>query len=313
MRKHMKSMLVTTLIVGVLVSMFAFAPAAFAAETPNLELDVTVSLTDHPAGFSEDYTIVLEAEDSSNPMPAGSSDGVYTTTVSGSDTTALETIEYTVPGIYEYKVYQQEGSADRWTYDDTVYEVTVYATNKEDGSEGLDINAAIRKEGEDEKTEIVFVNVYDPVPVILEVNATKTMDGKTPENGAFVFEIVGADGVIETVSNTDAVVSFSDIVLDEIGVHKFVIYEVKGTDKNITYDKTKYTVIATVTQDGDLVADVTYEKNGKAYDGELVFKNVTGPDMGDNSNIGLWIGIFAGSAVVIVLLLVLGKKKNKGE
>ncbi len=314
MRKHIKSVMVTLLMVGVLISAFAFAPAAFAAEDATLELEATISLTDHPAGFSEDYTIVLEAEKTTNPMPSGSSNGVYEKTRTGAGEIDIDTITYTKPGIYKYTVSLKEGSADRWTYDDAVYNVTVYATNSESG-DGLDVNVAIYKDGEDEKTsEIIFINVYDPLPVSVEVNATKTMDGKTPENGAFTFVIKDSDGnVVETVSNTDAVVSFSDLVFEETGVYTYTVSEVKGTDKKITYDTTKYTVIVTVTQDGDLVADVAYQKNGKAYDGELVFANVTGPVMGDDTNLGLWIGIFAVSAVAIVCLLVFGRKRKKDD
>lgn len=314
MRKHIKSVMVTLLMVGVLVSAFVFAPAAFAEEESTLELEATISLTDHPESFSEDYTVVLEAKKASNPMPAESQNGVCEKTRTGAGTVEFGAITYTKPGIYNYSVSQRAGSADRWTYDEAVYNVTVYATNNEAG-DGLDVNVAIYKEGVDGKTsEMVFVNVYDPLPVAVSITATKTMDGETPENGAFTFVIKDeAENVVEIVSNTDAVVSFTDLVFEEEGVYTYTVSEVEGSDKGITYDTTEYTLVITVTQDGDLVAEVEYKKNKNAYDGELIFANKTGPVTGDNSNLGLWIGIFAGCAVVIVLLLVLGKKKNKAE
>ncbi len=312
MRKHIKSAVTALLMIGVLASVFAFAPAAFAAESASLELEATISLTDHPSDFSEDYTVVLEAEDKNNPMPQGSSGTSYEKSRTGAGDVKLDPIDFKRPGIYNYTVSQKAGSADRWTYDSSVYNVVVYVTNGEEG--GLEVNAAIRKEGENEKSEILFINEYDPLPVSVSITAEKTMDGKTPESGAFEFCIEDSNKkVLETVSNTDSSVSFTDLVFEEEGTYTFTVYEKKGTDKRISYDKTKYTVIVEVTQDGDLVADVAYKKNNKAYDGELIFKNVTGPVTGDNTNLGLWIGIFAGSAVIIVLLLVLGKKKNKEE
>ncbi len=314
MRKHIKSVMVTLLMALVLVSVFAFAPAAFAAEDQSIELEAVISLTDHPDSFSEDYTVVLEAEKESNPMPSGSSEGVYEKTRTGAGKIVLDPIDYKKPGIYKYTLTQKAGSADRWTYDSSVYNVIVYATNKE-VAEGLDVSAAIYKEGEEEKTgEIIFINEYDPLPVSVSIVAEKTMDGKTPESGAFEFKLADATGAtVEVVTNTDAVVSFTDLVFEEEGTYTYTVSEIKGTDKKISYDKTKYTVEVKVTQDGDLVAEVSYKKNGKAYDGELSFKNITGPVTGDNSNLGLWIGIFAGSAAVIVLLLVLGKKRGKDK
>lgn len=314
MKKHIKSLLVMLFAVGVLAAAFAFAPAAFAAEDQSIALEAVISLTDHPDSFSEDYTVVLEAEKTSNPMPSGSQSGVYEKSRTGAGKIELDPIDYKKPGIYKYTLSQKAGSADRWTYDSSVYNIYVYATNKEDGS-GLDVSAAIYKEGEEEKTgEIVFINEYDPLPVSVTIAAEKTMDGKTPENGAFEFCIEDANGkVIETVSNTDAAVSFTDLVFEDEGTYTYYIYEIKGTNKRITYDKTKYTAIVEVTQDGDLVANVTYKKNNKDYSGALLFQNVTGPVTGDNSNLGLWIAIFAGSAVVIVLLLVMGKKRGKDK
>ncbi len=317
MRKHIKSAAAMLLMIGVLVSMFAFAPVAFAATVngTEVELDAVISLTDHPDSFSEDYTVVLEAENENNPMPAGSSNGVYKKSRTDAGEIKLDAIKYSRPGIYKYTLSQQAGSADRWTYDSSVYNVIVYATNSEEG-EGLDVNVAIYKEGEETKTDdVIFINEYDPLPVAVTIAATKTMDGKTPENGTFEFQLADESGVvIEIVSNTDSAVSFTDLVFDEEGTYTYTIKEIKGTNKDITYDTAKYTAIIEVYQDGDLAANVTYKRNGKAYDGNLpLFANVTGPVMGDNTNMGLLIAIFAASAVAIVLLLVFGKKRGKDK
>jgi len=315
MRKHMKSSLLALLMVGVIISMTVFAAPVFAEETADLgaalELEAVISLTDHPDDFSEDYTVALTAADEETPMPVGCNGDTWYGTRTGAGSIAVDPINFGRPGIYEYSMEQIAGSADRWTYDDAVYEIVVYVTNNAEG--GLDVNAAIRKEGEEEKSELVFVNVYEPLPVSVGITAKKTMDGKVPENGAFEFVLEDWDGnVLETVSNTDGgVISFSDVEFKEAGVYELTVYEVEGTNKRITYDTSKYAVIVTVTQDGDLVADISYEKNGRDYSGDIIFANMTGPKMGDDTNIGLWIGLCAASAVVIILLFVLGKKKDK--
>lgn len=318
MKKHIKCAIMMLLVFGILASATCFAPEVFALPSNSIYdncvvgLEAEISLTDHPASFSEEYTIVLKAENNRTPMPSGSVSGISEQKRIGAGTVEFGDIEYSAPGIYSYTVYQVEGSADRWTYDSSVYEVTVYVTHNDDNTEAY-VNTAIHKTGETEKTDkMVFLNEYSPLPVAVSISAIKTMDGKAPENGAFNFVLRNDDGTeAEVVSNTDGIVSFTDLVFETQGVYTYTVSEVKGTDRKITYDKTVYTLEITVTQDGDLVANVGCLKNGKAYDGDLVFANVTGPVMGDNANLGLWIGIFAVSAAVIVLLLVLGRKRKQ--
>lgn len=309
MKKHTRNLFALMLIFTVLATLFAPAASAAGAvvDGQSLTLEVTVSLSDHPSDMpDETYTVVLTPEDADNPMPSSSDLKIV-----GEGSGEFGAMTYTKPGIYKYTITQTPGSTERWTYDDGVYNVTVYATNKESG-DGLDINVAIYKDGATEKTgEIVFENVYDPLPVTVELVASKTMDGKTPEDGAFSFALKKDGEEIETVTNTGEVVSFSDLTFEEEGVYDYTISEIKGSDKRIRYDATVYTAHVFVYQDGDLVANVTYLKNGEEYEGAVEFKNVTGPPMGDDTNLGLWIGISAVSLLVIVLILIFGKKRKE--
>lgn len=132
----------------------------FAEETPSIPVEVTLEGTlSDPA---EDFVVKMEAEDASYPMPEGTEDGVYTLTINGAGKASIPSITFDKVGIYTYKVYQEK--TDKQTVkklDDTVYTITIYVTNPEEGQEGLQIT--VNKETNDKKQEIVFNNEYETV------------------------------------------------------------------------------------------------------------------------------------------------------
>ena len=66
-------------------------------------------------------------------MPEGTEDGVYKMTVSGEGVKEFPEIVFPKVGIYEYTIHQEKGTHTRGTYDETVYNVTIFVTNTEDG------------------------------------------------------------------------------------------------------------------------------------------------------------------------------------
>lgn len=71
----------------------------------------------------------------------------------------FESMSYTRPGDYKYRVYQFTGDNKRMLYDTSIYEVTVRVLNTEDG--GLNAKVwAVRNESEEKVDEIKFVNKY---------------------------------------------------------------------------------------------------------------------------------------------------------
>ena len=154
---------------GVLLAVLAVAglpAAALAAESLQVELpSVEIKLEGTAPSLAEGYQIVLEAGNPSYPMPEGSADGKYTLTITGSGTASFPDISYSKPGVYSYTIYQVKGSNSQCTYDETVYTMTVYITNKADGS-GLE--SAVKVEHPDrpntKNMEIVFTNKYPPAP-----------------------------------------------------------------------------------------------------------------------------------------------------
>ncbi|MDO5546713.1 MAG: FctA domain-containing protein [Eubacteriales bacterium] len=156
----------------------ALVPAASAAVLPtkNVSVPVTIKLTGTQPSTKEDYTVKLKPDDTSYPMPADTEDGICAITITGAGTKSTPVIEFNRVGIYSYTIYQVKGENKKCTYDDTVYSMTVYITNSEDGS-GLEATVIIREKGEDEKLEeVVFTNKYKTSTSTLPKDSPKTDD-----------------------------------------------------------------------------------------------------------------------------------------
>lgn len=140
-----------------LMAVAIFALPVYAATEPAvLTLEVEESVTgDTPSG-AETFAFVLEGADGA-PMPE--SDTIY---ITGSGSGCFLPITYTQPGDYSYTLWEQAGNTEGYTYDDTVYEVTVQVTTDDDGQLLISVCAAV--EGSDVKSEtIAFENQYRSV------------------------------------------------------------------------------------------------------------------------------------------------------
>lgn len=152
---------------------------ACAEEAPQVSVPVTVSLTGTLPRPAEKFTIRLKADDPAYPMPEGSVEGEYTMEITGADTKSLPPIVYNRVGIYTYKITQDAGKHRGCKYDATVYYLTVYITNAEDGS-GLEATAVLYPNGQGEKVESVeFRNAY-PVVRTTPTGSPKTGDTAQP-------------------------------------------------------------------------------------------------------------------------------------
>ena len=165
------------------------------------------------------------------------------------------------------------------------YKFDIPATVNADVPGGVDI----------ENTAAQVVNYYNPttkkvekpnkptekrvnsVPVDIEFNFTKRLEGRELKANEFNFVLKDASGkVLETVSNDAAGnVKFSKLEFKkgQEGVHKYTVEEVKGTDATVTYDTMKANVTVTVSHDG--TAKLLVAKVGEIADKE--FNNTVRP------------------------------------
>ena len=152
------------------------------------------------------------------------------------------------------------------------YKFDIPATVKADVAGGVDI----------ENTATQVVNYYNPtsktvekpskptekrvnnVPVSIEFNFTKKLEGRELKANEFSFVLKNAAGeVVETVSNdASGNVKFSALEFKkgQEGTHTYTVEEVKGTDGTVAYDTMKATVTVEVKHDGTakaLITDVT--------------------------------------------------------
>ena len=139
--------------------LLAFLLLPGAVHAKEYACDVTIPATVQVSGdripSGEVYEVVMEAITKDAPVTEN-----MTQKVLNSGTVSFGQIHYTVPGDYQYKIYQNSGSTDRFTYDKTVYTVTVRVQNDAEG--GLTAELWAVKEGTTMKNDAVqFQNHYD--------------------------------------------------------------------------------------------------------------------------------------------------------
>lgn len=289
----------------------ALATAALAAAPVTAHIPVKVTLSGPAPQEPENFVIRLTPVQASNPMPADSVDGVYSTTISGAGSALIE-ITYSRVGVYDYTVKQVSGDNRNCIYDAAEYQVTVFVTNSETG--GLDVTVVAYRDGAEDKSDIIFDNRYAK-PASVAIEAEKTLDGKAPLDGSFSFVLEDESGDSVTVQNVGGKVVFPAKTYDAEGIYTYTLREVMGADKEIVYDQTVYTVTVVVTRnaEGDYEAQVSYLKNDKAFEGTPKFENKTVklPTTGDHSHLGLYIAVFAAAAIAMAAVAFLMKRGRK--
>ena len=142
------------------------------------------------------------------------------------------------------------------------YKFDIPATVKTDVEGGVDI----------ENTAAQIVNYYNPstkkvekpekptekrvnsVPIEVEFNFTKKLEGRELKAGEFSFVLKDSEGTeIETVKNDkDGKVKFAKLEFTkaQVGTHKYTVEEVKGSDATVTYDTMKAEITVEVKYDG---------------------------------------------------------------
>ena len=182
-------------------------------------------------------------------------------------TIAMDKITYDKPGTHTYtlreKLPNEAGLSNGITYDKTNYTIKTSVIDNGDGT--LKVTHAL------EGTKPArFENKYNTAPnessVTDQITATKSLTGRDLKDGEFSFELVEGEGakVVATGTNdADGNIKMSTVKYDKAGTHTYVLREVKGdADNGITYSTAEYTIVTTVTDDGNGKLAVEHKLQG---------------------------------------------------
>ena len=219
----------------------------------------------------EKFEFGLTSEDNA-PMPRSTT--AFAT--KGHADISFGEIAYDKPGTYVYKVSEKHAgtTVDGIAYSKNVAELTVTVTPNAKGK----LEASVKKTS----GEVEFKNTYTANPaessVTDQITVTKVLTGHKLQDNEFSFELVEGEGedasVVETVKNdANGNVAFSAIKYTEIGQHIYTLREVIGNAGGIAYDKTVYTVVTTIADNGKGQLVATHKLKGAEDVKKIEFKN----------------------------------------
>ena len=229
-----------------------FGKIHFTLEDLNRALGVTDDATDKSEADEADETEVDEAEaeeadadaNADEPEPAAPT------------APRSHTFTYTVT---------ETGSAPGVTNDANATRKVSY-TVTDDGTGHL----SVKREGDD-GAAFTFINTYSVVPtdssVTDQVKTVKRLTGRDLAVGEFTFDLLEDDVVVASGTNdANGTVTLSPIRYEAPGTHTYTLREAcpnaLGLYKGVTYDGTTYTVVATVSDNGDGTLAVTHKLEG---------------------------------------------------
>lgn len=159
----------------------------------------------------------------------------------------------------------ESGSAPGVTNDTNATRKVSY-TVSDDGAGHL----SVKREGDD-GAAFTFTNTYGVAPtdssVTDQVKTVKRLTGRDLAAGEFTFELL-EDGVVVASGTNDAdgTVTLSPIRYEAPGTHTYTLREAcpnaLGLYKGVTYDGTTYTVVTTVSDNGDGTLAATHKLEG---------------------------------------------------
>ncbi len=141
-----------------------------------------------------------------------------------------------------------------WQYSTKEVHLTVKVLDDGDGT-----ISAIIYEGSEEpanagtSVETHFVNIYTPQKATLPVDfVKKTVNGQIPGDRTFTFQVAGNGVTLTGTNDENGDVTFNgNLEFAAVGTYRFTITETSQDGAGITTDKTQYTMLVTVTDDGN--------------------------------------------------------------
>ena len=198
--------------------------------------------------------------------------------IKGEDSELIETVEngadgkvkfsaikYDKIGQHTYTLHEIKGDAGGITYDDTVY--TIVTTISDNGKGQL--VATHKLKGAEDVKKIEFKNSYTvetkESSVTDQITATKYLTGRDLKDGEFSFELVEGNDVVATGTNdARGNITMSAIEYTAAGEHTYTLREANGgtASNGISYDGKTYTIVTTITDNGDGTLSATHKLQG---------------------------------------------------
>ena len=175
---------------------------------------------------------------------------------------AMDKITYDKPGKHTYTLREVKGNTGGITYSTAEYTIVTTITDKGDGT----LEAKHELKGDAEKAE--FTNSYKPgskdSSVTAQITAKKVLTGREfgLVAGEFRFELVEGNVVAATgTNNADGTIVMDPVTYTEAGEHTYTLRETKAgtTENGVTYSTAKYTIVTTVTDNGDGTLSVEHK------------------------------------------------------
>ena len=196
-----------------------------------------------------------------------------TKTITGNGTVDFAEQTYEEAGTYTYKIVEKAGSTPGYTYDASIYTVIVDVTDIGGKLESKvtyvkDLEKAAEGEEVMPSENALFTNTYKPAKTTAVFTAEKKVEGLTPADSTFTFELyknsVEAANLLDTQNITGAgITAFAEQTYDAAGIYTYKIVEKAGEEAGYTYDTSVYTVTVEVTDiGGKLESKVAYAKDG---------------------------------------------------
>ncbi len=239
----------------------------------------------------ETFTFIIEAGDeqtasaiAEGKISLGSAmieingDGAVATNESGvySNQKAFEDIVFQAAGEYTFKISEQRGYGPGIEYDETVYVLSVSATDNGDGT--LHIAS-----GEEGTADFLFVNRYNPGEIVLKgsehLRVNKVFTGRQNDEwlstDAFTFTIEAnedhaetknalEENLIQMPAAEETQISihaenknnahFGDITFKMAGTYQFIIREVQGYIPGVQYDEDAERILQVIVEEHEVGA-----------------------------------------------------------
>lgn len=263
---------------------------------------------------AENFIFKLEAENAiKTPMPKDSQNGVKFISIEGENTSGFGSITYTSAGIYNYHISEVKGNNKEYTYDKTVYSLTVVVEEKNNQLIVKSITYIDNSDGSN-YDKATFTNIYEKQKVDPPKPSDEriTIDGvKTWNHGSNPKKEQPKSIIVQLYANGELAISY---LVDDNSHWRYSFtvpkFDVNGNIINYTIDE----------------ADVKdYTKSIDGFNLTNTHKTVSDPNSpdsngkddtqntGTDSNIDHWLIIMIVSGIALLILEIFGAHQRNSR